>query len=103
ASGNELSLRAPTCQACHQFPPAQRASSRVIETQGGSLLRTVVPIRTRDECHACHDPAQRTNGIVIFDVDASRIHATASGDLRLMGGTTSGGAATPVDALVTAG
>jgi len=90
ASGNELSLSAPTCQACHQFPPAQRASSRVIETQGGSLLRTVVPIRNRDECHACHDPAQRTNGIVIFDVDASRIHATASGDLRWMVGTTGG-------------
>jgi len=90
ASGNELSLQAPTCQACHQFPPAQRASSRVIETQGGSILRTVVPIRNRVECHGCHDPAQRTNGIVIFDVDASRIHATASGDLRWMVGTTGG-------------
>lgn len=90
ASGNELSLQAPTCQACHQFPPAQRASSRVIETQGGSILRTVVPIRNRVECHGCHNPAQRTNGIVIFDVDASRIHATASGDLRWMVGTTGG-------------
>ena len=39
ASGNELSLQAPTCQACHQFPAAQRASSRVIETQGSSILR----------------------------------------------------------------
>ena len=87
-SGSELSLQAPTCQACHQFPPAQRTSSRIIDTRGGSILRTVVPVRNRDECHACHDPAQRINGIVIFDVDASRIQATAAGDLRWMVGTT---------------
>src|SRR5262245_31069199 len=66
ASGNELSLQAPTCQACHRFPPAERTSSRVIETRGGSILRTVVPVRNRVECHDCHDPAQRINGIVIF-------------------------------------
>jgi PAS domain S-box-containing protein len=88
ASGSELNLQGPTCQACHQFPPAQRTSSRVIATNGGSILRTVVPVRNRVECHACHDPAQRINGIVIFDVDASRIRATAAADLRWMVGTT---------------
>jgi PAS domain S-box-containing protein len=88
ASGNELSLQAPTCQACHQFPAAQRASSRVIETQGSSILRTVVPVRNRAECHACHDPAQKINGIVIFDMDASGMHAAANRDLRWMVGTT---------------
>lgn len=88
ASGNELDLKGPTCQACHQFPPGQRTSSRMIETQGSSILRTVVPIRNRTECHACHDPAQRINGIVIFDMDASGIHAAANRDLRWMVGTT---------------
>lgn len=87
ASGNELNLQAPTCQACHRFPPAQRTSSRVIVNMGGKILRTVVPVRNRVECHACHDPAHRINGIVIFDVDASRIQATASSDLRWMVGT----------------
>ena len=88
ATGNELSLQAPTCQACHQYPPAQRASSRVIETQGSSILRTVVPVRNRAECHACHDAAQRINGIVIVDMDASGIHAAANRDLRWLVGTT---------------
>jgi PAS domain S-box-containing protein len=88
AKGNELSLQGPTCQACHQFPPAQRASSRVIETQGSSILRTVVPVRNRAECHPCHDPAQKINGIVIFDMDASGLHAAANRDLRWLVGTT---------------
>jgi PAS domain S-box-containing protein len=87
-TGSGLDLQGPTCQACHQFPPAQRSSSRVIESGGRSILRTVVPVRNRPECHACHDPAQRINGIVIFDVDASRIQSTAAADLRWMVGTT---------------
>jgi PAS domain S-box-containing protein len=87
-SGDELNLQSPACQACHQFPPAQRGSSRIIETQGDSILRTVVPIRNRPECHACHDPAHKTNGIVIFDVNASSIQSTARSDLRWMVGTT---------------
>jgi PAS domain S-box-containing protein len=90
ASGYEFDLQAPTCQACHQYPPAQRMSSRVIETGGSDILRTVVPFRNRQECHGCHDPAQKINGIVIFDVDASGMRAAANRDLRWMVGTTAG-------------
>jgi PAS domain S-box-containing protein len=91
APGHQFDLHSPTCQACHQWPPAQRASSRVIETgTGGDILRTVVPVRNRAACHACHDPAQKINGIVIFDVDASGIRAAANRDLRWMVGTTAG-------------
>ena len=81
-SGRELSLDSPTCQACHQFPPAERAGSRVVENAGASILRTVVPVPNRKECHSCHDPAHRINGIVIFDMDAGAIQAAASRDLR---------------------
>jgi PAS domain S-box-containing protein len=88
APGYAFDLHAPTCQACHQFPPAQRTSSRVIETAGGDVLRTVVPLRNRVECHRCHDPAQKINGIVIFDVDASGIRAAANRDMRWMVATT---------------
>jgi PAS domain S-box-containing protein len=68
--------------------PSRRPSSHMITAEGASILRTVVPVRNRAECHACHDPAQRINGIVIYDVDASRIQATAAGDLRWMVWTT---------------
>jgi PAS domain S-box-containing protein len=89
-AGNALSMQAGTCQACHQYPPGQRPSSTVIENRGGTLLRTVVPVRNRVECHRCHDPKQRINGIVIFDTDASQIRASANHDLRWMVGATAG-------------
>ena len=83
-SGKELSLDSPTCQACHQYPAAQRTRSRVVESAGSTILRTVVPVPNRKECHACHDPAHKINGIVIFDMDAGAIQAAANGDLRWM-------------------
>ena len=87
-AGFTFDIKAPTCQACHQFPPAQRTSSRVIETAGGDILRTVVPFQNRPACHGCHDPAHKINGIVIFDYDASGLRAAATRDLRWMVGTT---------------
>jgi PAS domain S-box-containing protein len=84
ASGQELRLDGPTCQACHQFPPAERTSSRVLETRNGAVLRTVVPVANRRECHGCHDAAHKINGIVIFDMDAGAIQAAANRDLRWM-------------------
>jgi PAS domain S-box-containing protein len=85
---SELDMRSETCQACHRLPPEQRDSSRVVETTEGSVLRTVVPFRNRVACHACHDPGQTVNGIMILDLDAGKIHAAASQDLRwLVGGS----------------
>jgi PAS domain S-box-containing protein len=81
--GHRFDLRSPTCQACHRYQPAQRASSRVIETgNGGDLLRTIVPVPNRQECYGCHAPSQKINGIVIFDVDASGLRKAASHDTR---------------------
>jgi PAS domain S-box-containing protein len=79
-----LSLDSPTCQACHQFPAAARMSSRVIQTAGGAVLRTVVPIRNREECHGCHAPANPINGVLISDLDTAEIQAATSQDLRWM-------------------
>jgi PAS domain S-box-containing protein len=80
----DLRIESPTCQACHQYPPEQRSSSRVIETRGGMLLRTVVPLRNRKECHSCHDPSHGINGILILDRDAGEIHAAMTQDLGWM-------------------
>lgn len=83
-SGAELRMDSATCQACHRFPPDQRSSSRVIETRGGKVLRTVVPIRNHQECHGCHDPAHKINGILLLDYDAGETHAAVTQDLRWM-------------------
>lgn len=79
-----LHIESPTCQACHRLPPDQRESSRVIETRQGTLLRTVIPIRNREACHRCHDPAHRINGILIVDTDAGEIRAAMNHDLFWM-------------------
>ncbi len=84
ARGDDFRIGSPTCQACHRDPPERRASSRVIETKGGTILRTVVPIRNHEECHRCHDPRQRINGILILDYSAGEVRAAMTRDLRWM-------------------
>ena len=81
---NDFRINSPTCQACHRDPPERRGSSRVIETQGGAILRTVVPIRNHDECHRCHDPNQKINGVLIMDYNAGEVRAAMTKDLRWM-------------------
>ncbi len=78
----DLEMNSSTCQACHRLPPAQRGSSRVIESRNGTLLRTVVPIRNRAACHGCHEPSHQINGILILDRDAGEIRAAMRRDLR---------------------
>jgi PAS domain S-box-containing protein len=81
---NDFGIGSPTCQACHRDPPERRGSSRVIETQGGAILRTVVPIRNREECHRCHDANQKINGVLIMDYDAGEVRRAMTTDLRWM-------------------
>ena len=84
----ELQINSPTCQACHRYPPSQRGSSRVIETRGGKVLRTVIPIRNRAECFGCHDARYKINGILILDYRTDQLSEAMTRDLRwLVGGT----------------
>jgi PAS domain S-box-containing protein len=80
----DLQLDSPTCQACHRFAPSQRGSSRVIETGGGTVLRTVIPIRNREACYRCHERTHSINGIMILDLDAGGLRAAMNRDLRWM-------------------
>jgi PAS domain S-box-containing protein len=78
----ELQIDSPTCQACHRYPADQRGSSRVIETRGSKVLRTVVPIRNRAECFRCHDPSHKINGILILDYRTDQLSEAMTRDLR---------------------
>ena len=89
-SNTDLSLGSPTCQACHQFPPDRREQTRVIETRGGTVLRTVVPFRNREPCHACHDPGRRINGVLILDINVGEVRESMNRDLRWMVAGTGG-------------
>lgn len=88
APDTELQINSPTCQACHRYPADQRGSSRVIETRGGKVLRTVIPIRNRAECFRCHDPKYKINGILILDYRTDQLSEAMTRDLRwLVAGT----------------
>jgi HAMP domain-containing protein len=82
--GEDFRMSSPTCQACHHDPADRRESSRVIETRGGAILRTVLPIRNREECHGCHGLSQRINGVLILDYNAAEVRAGMTRDLRWM-------------------
>ena len=84
SSGEDFRISSPTCQACHRDPPDRRVSSRVIDAKGGAILRTVLPIRNRNECHGCHDAAQRINGVLILDYNAAEVRSGMIRDLRWM-------------------
>jgi PAS domain S-box-containing protein len=81
---DELQIDSPTCQACHRSSPAQRESSRVVETRNGMMLRTITPFRNREACHGCHDPTHRINGVMLLDLDAGELRAAMNSDLRWM-------------------
>jgi PAS domain S-box-containing protein len=73
-----------TCQACHQYPAAERMDSRVIEARDGAVLRTVIPILNKPVCHECHDSEDRINGVLMLDVNMTAIRAGMDRDLRWM-------------------
>jgi PAS domain S-box-containing protein len=83
-SSSDFEPDSATCQACHQFPAAQRMDSRVIEVRGGEVLRTVIPVLNKPACHECHDPNDRINGVLMVDVNMSAIRAGMDQDLRWM-------------------
>ncbi len=80
----DFQITSPTCQACHRLPADARGSSRVIDTRGGTMLRTVIPFKNREACYGCHDPAHRINGIMILDLDAGGMRDAMNDDLRWM-------------------
>ena len=80
-----LSLESETCQVCHRLPAEKRETSQVIETGGGKVLRTVVPIRNHAACFGCHDRSHRINGIILVDLSTADIRAAMDRDLLWMG------------------
>ena len=80
--GDTLNMESATCQTCHRYPAAERMASRVLDTQGGAILRTVVPIRNAPPCHDCHDPKEAINGVLISDLDAAAIQTASDRDAR---------------------
>jgi two-component system NtrC family sensor kinase len=65
-------------------PSDQSGISRVIETRGGAILRTVIPIHNREACYRCHDSRQTINGVLVLDYNAGEVRSAMTSDLRRM-------------------
>jgi PAS domain S-box-containing protein len=72
------------CLVCHAFPSAVRATSAVIEIDGGSVLRSVYPLRNHEACHQCHDPSITVNGVIITDTDITDVKRQLAAQVKGM-------------------
>ena len=82
--GQQVPRDSEACMVCHRKAPAERNRWAVLDLPGGEVLRSVQPIENRPECHSCHAPEKRLNGILIMDVSLAGLQAQLSRDRRWM-------------------
>ncbi len=81
--GQRLYNQDPTCQPCHSLDPEDRPSGVVVTTaDGDTVFRSMHPIENLPECHQCHEPDQRLNGLLLTDLSIAPIEGTLADDLR---------------------
>ncbi|MBC8328851.1 MAG: PAS domain-containing protein, partial [Planctomycetes bacterium] len=79
--GTRIDRDSPTCFVCHAKDADQRALWTLLAKDQEEVLRTVLPIENRAECHRCHDPAERWNGILILDTSLADLQAKLAKDV----------------------
>ena len=58
-----------TCVVCHRESRAPTSNWTIVgDRRDGRVFRTVTVIANEERCHGCHDPAVRTNGILLMDL-----------------------------------
>ncbi len=79
--GSRISRDSATCVVCHSKAPEDR--NRWIQIKKGEeeVLRTVLPIENKAECHRCHSPSERLNGILILDTSLAGLRADLDRDV----------------------
>jgi PAS domain S-box-containing protein len=83
-TGRLFARDSPTCQVCHAVPSPQRATSALIDLEGGAVLRSVYPLRNQPACHRCHDPSVTVNGVMITDTDVTDLRARLESQIKGM-------------------
>lgn len=83
--GISLSRDSPTCLVCHSLSPEPRPRWVLLQEDGSDILRSVLPIENRAECHRCHGTANELNGMLILDISLAPIQAQLQANVRRMG------------------
>jgi PAS domain S-box-containing protein len=78
--GEKMPKDSPTCLVCHRKGPTSRERWILLEDHDGGVLRTVQPIENRPECHGCHDPGERYNGMLLLDTSLAELEAELARD-----------------------
>lgn len=81
-TGQQLDNSTASCQPCHRLPLEARPAGVVVNTPDGrSVFRSMHPIENRPECHQCHDPSQRLNGLLLTDLSIAPVEASLAANL----------------------
>jgi signal transduction histidine kinase len=81
--GEVLDNKSETCQPCHSLPRAERPSGIVYsDADGQSYFRSMVPIENQPECHQCHDPSSKLNGLILTDFSIAPVESAIAAELR---------------------
>lgn len=86
--GIQIPRDSPTCLVCHARTPAERERWVLLEQGGIDVLRSVLPIANRPECHSCHDAGKEFNGILILDISMAQVQEHLRQDTAWMAATT---------------
>ena len=78
-----IPIQDTTCQICHQMPEQERGTTVVFRTEKGTqVFRNVTPIANTSQCHSCHDPKDKLNGVMIMDFSMARINSQLAANMK---------------------
>ena len=81
--GTQLNNSEPGCQPCHRLEANARPGSVIVTVVDGQrVFRSMYPIRNSSECSACHDPAQKTIGLLLTDIPVAPVEQALETDFQ---------------------
>lgn len=86
--GVQTSQASPTCLVCHAKTAAARQRWVIFREGGTDVLRSVLPVENRPECHRCHGETAKLNGMLVLDVSLAPVQAQFRRSVAWIGGAT---------------
>ncbi len=81
--GSKLDISQPTCQICHRGK-TEILNKTIFFTsdEGDRIFRNVTPILNRKECHGCHNPNEKKNGVLVTDFSLTPIEGRLAREFK---------------------
>lgn len=81
--GNQLNNNGPGCITCHRLELDARPGSVIVTAEDGQrVFRSMYPIRNAPECSECHDPTQKTIGLLLTDIPVAPVEEALENSFR---------------------